>query len=44
MSERLTCISQEMTSHIPLSDFGKTLFLTTEEANKKLKELENEQR
>ena len=27
-----------------LADFGKTVFLTPEEANKKLKELENEQR
>lgn len=33
------CISEEMTGHIPLSDFGKTVFLTLEEANKKLKEL-----
>lgn len=36
------CISEEMAGHIPLSDFGKTVFLTPEEANKKLKELENE--
>ena len=28
----------------PIEDFGKTVFLTPEEANKKLKELENEQR
>lgn len=34
------CISEEMTGHIPLSDFGKTVFLTPEEANKKMKELE----
>ncbi len=38
----LHCISQEMTAHIPLSDFGKTLFLDRASAEAKLREMEGD--
>lgn len=36
------CISEEMTAHIPLSDFGKTIFLDRATAEAKVREMKGE--
>lgn len=36
----LHCVSQEMTGHIPLSDFGKIVFLDRAAAEAKVREME----
>lgn len=38
------CVSQEMTAHIPLSDFGKTVFLDRAAAEAKVREMKGEKR